>query len=90
MKTQFEEYRWLASLGEKIRKGQSSSQEKNEFMDYMYAHGKIDQEQYENYYAGRYKEKILNSALVSGVILLLTYLLEALFEKDNGSLVPGN
>ncbi len=87
MKTQFEEYKWLASLGDKIRSGQSSIQEKNEFMDYMYAHGEIDKEQYDNYRAGRYTEKILNTTLAIGAISLLTYLLDTLFRKNNGSLI---
>lgn len=87
MDTKLEEYRWLASLGEKIRLGKSSIEENNEFVDYIYASGKMDKELYDNYKSGKYTERILNTALIIGVVSLLKYVFEKMFQKDDGALV---
>ena len=87
MDTKLEEYRWLANLGEKIRLGESSVEENNEFVDYIYASGKMDKELYDDYREGKYAERILNTALIIGVVSLLKYVFEIMFQKDNGTLV---
>ena len=86
MDTKLEEYRWLATLGEKIHLGQSSIAEKNEFIEYLYASGKMDKDLYDDYKAGRYAERVLNTALIIGVVALLKYVFEKMFQKDNGTL----
>lgn len=88
MDTKLEEYRRLAALGEKIHLGQSSLAEKNEFIEYIYASGKMDRDLYDKYKAGKYSERILNTALIIGVVSLLKYVFEKMFQKDDGLLIP--
>ncbi len=87
MDTKLEEYRRLATLGEKIHLGRSSIAEKNEFIEHIYTSGKMDKELYDNYKSGKYSERILNTALIIGVVTLLKYVFERMFQNDNGMLV---
>lgn len=81
MLAEFQEYNRLAYLGDKVNSGESTPEEKNEFMEYLYSHGKITSDQYENYKAGRNAEKIVNMALSVGAIYLMTYLFSQSFFK---------
>ena len=81
MTVEFQEYNRLVYLGDKVNSGTSTQEEKNEFMEYLYTHGKITSEQYENYRAGRNVEKIVNMALSVGAVFLMTYLFGQLSHK---------
>lgn len=83
MTAEFQEYNKLACLGDKVKSGTSTQEEKNEFMKYMYAHGKITGEQYENYMAGKNAEKIVNMALSVGAVFLITYLFSQLYSRKS-------
>jgi hypothetical protein len=87
MKTKLEEFRWLAALGEKIRSGQASAYEKKEFIEYLYAQGKIDQEQFDNYCSGKYAESILNAGLNIGAIFLVIRFFELVLQKNEALLL---
>ncbi|MES2332849.1 MAG: hypothetical protein V4539_24785 [Bacteroidota bacterium] len=88
MKIESEKYRWIASMGNKIKSGAASPEEKNEFVDYMYTHGEIDKEVYDNYKEGKGTERMLHSALIMGAISLLMHLLELMVKKNDGVLIP--
>jgi hypothetical protein len=83
MTAEFQEYNRLAYLGDKVNSGTSTEEEKNEFMKYLYTHGKITSEQYENYKAGRNADKIVNMALSVGAVFLMTYLFSQTFSKKS-------
>lgn len=56
-------------------------------MEYIYASGKMDKELYDNYKEGKYAERILNTALIIGVVSRLKYFFEKMFQTDDGTLV---
>ncbi|MES2004232.1 MAG: hypothetical protein V4450_06910 [Bacteroidota bacterium] len=81
MTAELSEYQRLSYLGDKVKSGAASKEETNEFMDYMYAHGKIDKEQYDNYKAGRNVQNIINATLAVGAVFLMAYLIDELFSR---------
>ncbi len=76
MAAELQEYTRLSQLGEKVKAGTATKQEKDEFIDYMYSNGKMTKEQYDDYKAGRNKEEVTNAVLAAGAILLIAYLID--------------
>lgn len=72
-------YQRLSYLGDKVKAGNASKTEKDEFMSLLYQNGSISSIQYNEYKAGRNTEDIVNAALAVGAIVLLGYLLSELF-----------
>lgn len=74
------DYGRLSYLGDRVRMGIATKQEKDEYMLTLYQHGKISATQYNNYTSNRNSEDILNAALSVGAVLLIGYLLSQLFK----------
>ena len=74
------DYSRLSYLGEKVRTGIATKQEKDEYMLTLYQHGKISATQYNNYTANNNSEEILNAGLSIGAVLLIGYVLSQLFK----------
>ncbi len=74
------DYQRLAVLGDKVRQGHASKEEKDEYMLLLYRNGSITNQQYNDYIAGKNAEAILNAAMAVGAVLLIGYLLKALFK----------
>ena len=74
------DYGRLSYLGERLRAGLATKQEKDEYMLTLYQHGKISQLQYNNYTANRNSEDIVNAALSVGAVLLIGYVLSQIFK----------
>ena len=72
-------YQRLSYLGDKVKAGQASKTEKDEFMSLLYQNGNITAVQYNDYVAGRNTDNIINAALAVGAVVLLGYLLKELF-----------
>jgi hypothetical protein len=81
MTTELSAYTRLSDLGDRIRQGVASQQEKDEFMEFMHDHGKIASEQYQEYLSGSNTEKIINAALSVGAVVLISFLLDELFSR---------
>ncbi|WKZ64801.1 MAG: hypothetical protein QY325_08465 [Flavobacteriales bacterium] len=75
------DYMRLATLGEKVRAGSATNQERDEYMELLYRNGSITRQQYNDYRAGRNADEILNAALAVGAIILIGHLLKAIFSK---------
>lgn len=75
------DYQRLATLGDKVRAGTATKQERDTYMELLYVNGNITQQQYNDYRAGRNADEILNAALSVGAIILIGYLLKAVFSK---------
>jgi len=69
------DYSRLSYLGDKVRAGNASKVEKDEFMSILYNDGKISPVQYNDYISNRNVENIINTALAVGAVLLIGYLL---------------
>ncbi len=74
------DYSRLSYLGERLRAGLATKQEKDEYMQTLYQNGKISQKQYNNYTANRNSEDIVNAALSVGAVLLIGYVLSQVFK----------
>jgi hypothetical protein len=68
-------YQRLLSLSQKVKTGQASKAEKDEYMNLLYQNNSLTDKQYKDYKAGRNVEDVLGAALVIGGIVLLGYLL---------------
>lgn len=74
------DYQRLLFLSNKVKSGQATKTEKDEYMDLLYTNRSVTQKQYNDYKSGRNVEEIVNAALVIGGIVLLGYLLGKLTE----------
>lgn len=77
------DYRRLSYLGERIKSGLATKQEKDEYMLILYNDGRITQKQYNEYKANGNKsntEDIVNAALAIGAVILLGYLISETFK----------
>lgn len=72
-------YHRLSYLGDRVKAGQATKTEKDEFMSLLYQNGNITAVQYNDYVAGRNTDNIINAALAVGAVVLLGYLLKELF-----------
>lgn len=76
------DYRKLSALGNLVRAGQATPQQRDEFMQMMFLSGKITQKQYDDYKGGRNTDDILKATLAIGAIALFSYLLGQI-SKEN-------
>lgn len=79
MTAELKEYQRLSYLGDRVKAGKATNEEKDEFMQYMYTHGKITKQQYDDYKADRNKDEVVNAALAVGAVVLIAYLIDRLF-----------
>lgn len=77
------DFQRLSFLGDKLRAGLATKQEKDEYMLILYRNGSITPKQYNDYLTNGNKvntEEIVNAALAVGAVLLIGYLLGELFK----------
>lgn len=77
------DFQRLSYLGDRLRAGFATKQEKDEYMLILYRNGSITPKQYNDYLANGNKantEEIVNAALAVGAVLLIGYLLGELFK----------
>ena len=73
----------LSFLGDRLKAGLASKQEKDEYMLILYRNGNITQKQYNEYLANGNKtntDEIVNAALAIGAVLLIGYLIKEIFK----------
>lgn len=73
-------YQRLSYLGDKVKAGNASKKEKDEFMLMLFQNESITSVQYNNYLADSNTENIVNAALAVGAIVLIGYLLSELLK----------
>ncbi len=74
------DYKRLSYLGDKVKTGQASKNEKDEFMLMLHKNGSINSKQYDDYTSNQNTDEIVNAALGIGVVILIGYLLNELFK----------
>lgn len=77
------DFQRLSYLGDRLRAGIATKQEKDEYMLILYKNDSITPIQYNDYLANGNKantEEIVNAALAVGAILLIGYLIGELFK----------
>ena len=72
-------YMRLSFLGDKVKAGNATKAEKDEFMLMLQKNGSITTKQYNDYTANRNTDDIVNAALAIGAVVLIGYLLNELF-----------
>lgn len=75
------DYQRLADLGNKVRDNGASAAERDEYMDLLYRNGSITSQQWQDYRNGKNVDEILKAAVAVGAVLLIGYLIQAMFEK---------
>lgn len=75
-------YKRLSYLGGKVRGGNATKPEKDEFMQLLFQNGSITQKQYTDYFNNQNTDDILKTALAIGAIVLIGYLISEIFSKD--------
>lgn len=74
----------LSYLGDRLKAGLATKQEKDEYMLILYKNGSITQKQYNEYLANGNKtstDEIVNAALAVGAVLLIGYLIKEIFKE---------
>lgn len=74
----------LSYLGDRLKAGLASKQEKDEYMQILFKNGRITQKQYSEYLANGNKantDEIVNAALAVGAVLLIGYLISEMFKE---------
>jgi|GEM_PF-1467265 len=75
----------LSYLGDKLKAGHATKQEKDEYMKMLFINGNITQKQYDEYLTNGNKantEEIVNAALAVGAVLLIGYLISEMFKSN--------
>ncbi len=80
MKTQ--DYTRLLELKRLINNNKASSAQKKEYIRTLYENGNLSKQQYDSFLNNNNADYIINTALTIGGILLATWLLSELFEKQ--------
>lgn len=76
-------YPRFLELNEKIKSNTATQTEKNEYMEILYKNGDISKVQYEEFKSqNKDSNELLNAGMTIGGIILLSYLLSKLFDKD--------
>lgn len=73
----------LSYLGDRLKAGLATKQEKDEYMLILYRNGSITQKQYNEYLTNGNKtntDEIVNAALAVGAVLLIGYLIKEIFK----------
>lgn len=77
------DFQKLSYLGDRLRTGLATKQEKDEYMLILYKNGNITQKQYDEYLANGSKintDEIVEAALAVGAVLLIGYLIKEIFK----------
>lgn len=77
------DFQKLSYLGDRLRTGLATKQEKDEYMLILYRNGNITQKQYNEYLANGNKtntDEIVEAALAVGAVLLIGYLIKEIFK----------
>lgn len=74
-------YTRLSYLGDRVKAGIASKQEKDEFMLMLFQNRSITKKQYEDYIGNRNSEDVVNAALSIGAVVLIGYLLKEMFSR---------
>jgi Ni,Fe-hydrogenase I small subunit len=77
------DFQRLSYLGDRLRGGLATKQEKDEYMLILYRNGNITQKQYNEYLANGNKtntDEIVEAALSVGAVLLIGYLIKEIFK----------
>tara|TARA_R110002050_G_scaffold109799_4_gene221510 strand:- start:8158 stop:8403 length:246 start_codon:yes stop_codon:yes gene_type:complete len=75
-------YERLSFLGDKVKLGDASKAEKDEFMYMLYQNKNINEKHYSQYKANRNIDEIVNAALAVGAVVLLGYLIGELIKSE--------
>lgn len=78
MNTDFD-YRQFTLLGDKVKSGNATTQERDEFMKMLFQNGRLTKTQYDDYLKNKNKNDIVDVGLAIGGIILIGYLLSELF-----------
>ncbi|CAA0162017.1 hypothetical protein [Tenacibaculum maritimum] len=76
------DYDRLLELKRLIENGNASKKDKKEYMTLLYKNGNITNEQYEKFLGEKSDNDVINAALTIGGVLLATWLLTKLFNKE--------
>ncbi|CAA0211415.1 conserved hypothetical protein [Tenacibaculum maritimum] len=76
------DYDRLLELKRLIKNGNASKKDKKEYMTLLYKNGNITNEQYEKFLGEKSDNDVINAALTIGGVLLATWLLTKLFNKE--------
>ena len=71
----------IQELNWKINQNKASEAEKLEYIELLYKHNRISEEQYTNYKKGINRDAIIKSAMVIGGLLLGAWLLSELLKS---------
>jgi preprotein translocase subunit Sec61beta len=77
------DFRRLSYLGDRLKAGLATKQEKDEYMQMLFRNGSITQQQYNEYLANGNKintDEIVDAALAVGAVLLIGYLIKEMFK----------
>ena len=75
------DYTRLSYLGDKVKLGSATKEEKDEFMWMLFQNGSITQKQYDEYRTNNNADEIVKAALAIGAVILVGYLLQELFSS---------
>ena len=75
------DYRKLSSLGDRVKTGTATKQEKDEFMEMLYKNGSITENQYQDYKTNQNIEELLKAGLAIGAVILIGHLLAEVFSS---------
>jgi len=75
-------YERLSFLGDKVKLGNASKVEKDEFMNMLYQNGSVNKSHYQQYKANRNIDEIVNAALAVGAVVILGYLIGEIFKGE--------
>jgi hypothetical protein len=73
----------LSYLGDRLKAGLATKQERDEYMLILYRNGNITEQQYNEYLANGNKtntDEIVEAALAVGAVLLIGYLIKEIFK----------
>ena len=71
----------LARLIEKIKSGEASKQEKDDYIEILYKNDKLTKREYNDYFQGYRVDEVLRTALIIGGIILLGVLISESLKK---------
>jgi hypothetical protein len=74
-------YKKLSHLGDKVKNGTATKEEKDEFMIMLYNNKSITAKQYNDYKSSSSSEEVVNAGLAIGAVLLIGYLISEFFDR---------
>ena len=75
------DYKKLSYLGDRVKLGIATKEEKDEFMWILFQNGSITQKHYNDYQSNQNAEEIVKAALAIGVVILIGYLLKEILSS---------